>query len=280
MKLVVCFILFIFSFSLLANSKIIETSIKNKLSNSSKLDDKKTFGHNMSPNTYTLSQGGYSFGPYAIAVGLTDNITIATSPWMYYGYNSHNYMIRTSYKLNSNFQLGGQMMYLKTYRTNINQVHNKDYAVKEEGYQMEVIKTYLTLSHKVSSVLTNHYSLTYDHYYDETFPYSIRREPLNDDPYQFNLTNLMEFTLTDNIINQFEFGILGLNYFYPQIIIGTSIGYKFSSSYLQFGISTTGTPISYFSPKKIDIHQDYDISRDNVKYDFSLHPEMQWQFFF
>ena len=84
------------------------------------------------------------------------------------------------------------------------------------------------------------------------------------------------------VIN-FEYGILGANYQYPQAILGTSVGKRLKSFYLQAGFSITGTKLGILSPVKTDVHHDISegyFTRDSARYDVSVHPEFQLQYFF
>ena len=280
-------ILTIFSFSVFANESKVE--INPKL-NKSKLNQNGSFGHNMSPNSYTLNKGDFAVGPYATVYGVTDNFMVGMSPWIYYDYNANNFTMKYKIDLGNEQAVSFQYMYFKTYGE-FDDAPIKDYTSgKTRGFEydfqyiMEVSKYYATYSNKITDSVTSHTTLTYDYYNNETYPYSIRREPLNNDPYQFNLSNLFEIQLQDNLLLQQEIGVLGLNYFYPQIIYGASLGFQFDDLYLQLGFSMTGTYEAYMNPdKRRNVYFDIiggEYNRDSVKYDFSMHPELQLQYFF
>src|SRR3954469_24971416 len=53
-------------------------------------------GHNLTPSTDVLPSGRYTVGTYAAGVGLTENLLIATSPWIWSTYNTMNLHLKYS----------------------------------------------------------------------------------------------------------------------------------------------------------------------------------------
>ena len=251
-----------------------------KLSSKENLKIKKTFGHNMTPNTYTLSQGDCVAGFYISSCGLTNNFMVGTSPWLYLNYNSQTLAARYAFNLNSHQRLGLQSTYISSY----------ELPNVENAYFMESIRSHLTLTTFETSLITTHISLTYEFFFEETRAHSYRRNPFNDQPYQFSLTHLTEFNISDRYSIQGEWGMHGLNYVYPQIYTGFSFIFKTKNSAFQLGASMNGAPRSYFSSEKIDTQFDYLDNRGTTKSgidgkylaqrDFAIHPEIQWQYFF
>lgn len=239
--------------------------------------EKKTtlFGHNMSPTTYTLSKGQASIGTYAAIVGVTDELVLGFSPWMYFDYNMYTGVARYARPLNENVRIGGQLIYFKTDRESLD---------IKEGYQMEAYSGNLTLSYLLPSQSVLHFNYNHMYFKDETVPFSLRREPFNDDPFQSSLTMLVETKLTDRWGVLGEIGALGLNYSYPQVILGSSMHYEFDSFLIQLGFNITSTPISLFSSDRDDANNSNNgqltTERDQGKYDFSVHPEIQIQYTF
>lgn len=248
----------------------LETNLGNQrsLEFENSLNYKKTFGHNMSGNSYTLKQGQCLFSTYVAACGVTDQILVGTSTWMLSSYNSHNLAFRYASDLNSKYRVGVQSIYMKSYDTS------------ERYYEMETWRTQFILTNKIDSKLTHHYNLTYEYFYDETVPHSLRREPLNSDAYQVSLSNLFEYDFTDKYIIQYELGIHGVNYHYPQLLTGFSLGRRWINSFVQLGFSANGTAKSYFNTARIDSNSYAKRSRNDMRKDFSIHPEIQFQYFF
>ena len=262
-KLIVLFIVLLNmnAFALIESKRTLDKNYSSSVTNS--LKQRKSLGHNSSPTTYVLSKDGVVLGGTLIAYGLTDNISIGFSPWMYQSYNFDNLLIRLGHRLNSEFTLGFQGMYLKSY------IQQEDHSYLG-GYQMESLRSHLILTQEWNDYLAIHHNINYEYFYDETVPHSLRREPLNNDPYQVGISSLFEFTVGESSLMNFEIGTLGLNYYYPQIIIGGSYGYKTKSAYAQFGISTTGTTMSYFSSTRIDNNAIFSQNKENMKVDFCL----------
>jgi hypothetical protein len=53
-------------------------------------------GRNLTPTTAVLNQGDIMLGTYAAGYGLTDNLTIATSPWLDISYSMPNLGLKYS----------------------------------------------------------------------------------------------------------------------------------------------------------------------------------------
>ncbi|MGZ3727266.1 MAG: hypothetical protein ACXVBD_15790, partial [Pseudobdellovibrio sp.] len=53
-------------------------------------------GHNLTPSTDILAPHTYTIGTYAAGFGLTENLFIATSPWIWYSYNTTNIHLKYS----------------------------------------------------------------------------------------------------------------------------------------------------------------------------------------
>jgi hypothetical protein len=243
-------------------------STKN-ISTQNTFNSKKTFGHNMSPNSYTLNKGDCTVGPYAAACGVTDDLTLGSSTWLYWNYNMYSVFFRAGHRFNSEWRASIQSAYLKTFDVG-----------KYLGYVMESSRSHFTLSRKHSSGITVHYNLTYEYFLDETLPHSMRREPLKNDPSQVSATALLEYEASKDYLLHYETGIHGVNYHYPQLLVGFSGGRKFKNSFLQIGVSMTGTPKAYFTSNRFDSSRVNERTKQYMKYDFSVHPEFQWQYVF
>ena len=238
-----------------------------------------TFGHNLSPSTKKLEQYQATVGFYAMAMGLTDNIMIGTSPWIYSNYNMHNLVGQYNYTFSSKDELAFRGTYFKTY----------DVENKLNEYKMEAISLHTIWGRKLEKKKKLNFVLGYMYFYDETLPFSLRREPMNDNPYQFSTSVLFESQLDKSWGINLELGVLGVNYVYPQLITGASVTYQYKMIFMQIGMSATGTPNSYFNTNRIDnngMYLDNYYSRsqytnkENARRDFSVHPEIQLQYFF
>lgn len=261
------YIFFFFSFKVFANESVhpLETTEVAQHKDND-LKKRKTFGHNMSPNSYTLSKGECVLSLYVSACGVGGDLILGTSPWILAGYNSYNVAARWGQDIDSDYRVGFQTTYMKNY-------------TDSGHYIMESIRSHFILTKTLSPSSKIHYNLSYEYFFNETVPHSFRREPFNNDPSQLSLSALSEFDLSGDFIVQFETGIHGINYLYPHALLGFSVGKKWRQSYLQFGLSATGTPASYFSPSREDGNSKNYRTHTDGKKDFSVHPEMQWQYF-
>ncbi|MEE2671353.1 MAG: hypothetical protein VYA54_06575 [Bdellovibrionota bacterium] len=275
-------ILFLFIHNASAQIDSIFSLEAKNLSTSNNLKYRKTFGHNLSSNSYTLNSGDCVIGLYASGCGITNNLMVATSTWLFTSYNSYSLALKYAHSFNPDYRLATQLIYIKSFED--------PYQSELDQYQMETIRGQVILSIFSSQLVANHINLGYEYFYDETFAHSLRRNPMNDQPYQLTFTNLTEFNIDHQYTIQAELGLLGINYFYPQIYTGMSFVFKFKNSSLQIGAAANGTLLSYFSSSKTDTQYTYadnkgtylgDSSlKDLIKHDFAIHPEMQWQYFF
>ena len=145
------------------------------------------------------------------------------------------------------------------------------------NYQMEALSASVSYSYDVTPAYTFAMSGNYMYFFDETFPFSLRREPYNDQPYQFSFTTLHEAHLSDKMGLTGEVGVLGLNYTYPQLHFGASINFKSNNWLLQGGFSQT---ITMSKADAAFTQQSYTQASQDGSLDFAVHPEFQFQYFF
>ena len=282
----IIFLMMIISTSAFTNESI-STNLKpnkNIIPSSRNLKYKKTSGHNMASNTYLLDAGSCAAGPYSAICGVSPYLTIGTITWLMWDYNSYNFIARSAYPINKNSTIGAQVIYIKS-DENLNP---SEFYI----YQMETLRSQAIFTTEHNNTVTTHINFIYEYFFEETFAHSLRRNPLNNQPYQFTLSSLWEFEVNDQTILQTELGAHGLNYKYPQLLIGFSYGYKFKNSYLQIGISMNGTPYSILgASERIDTQTgvyannkgrglDGTDQSIQMKADFDMHPEIQYQYFF
>jgi hypothetical protein len=232
-------------------------------------------GHNLSPTTYTPEKGRVSIGTYAAFVAVTDDIVIGTSPWMYFDYNMYTLVVRQGKQIDEKSRLGWQMIYFKT---------DRDSSFISDGYQMEAFSGNLTYTRRLNNRFALHFNYNHMYFLDETVPFSLRREPFNDDTFQSTVTLLAEVQGTSDWGFLGEIGVLGLNYVYPQTILGLSTNYKSNNYLVQFGFNITSTPKALFISPRVDANNYNNGRLTNDRYDgkndFSIHPEIQFQYTF
>ncbi len=220
-----------------------------------------SFGHNLALSDETLKQKDFTFGTYYIGAGLTDKLTVGTSPWMILGYNLDNIIVRYRGDLFQT-EFVHQLAYFKS-----NEKYGNAYEQTSISYWLG--KAFKTDRYKV--VL----SLNYMYFYNEERPFSLRREPFKDEAAQFTLSTLHVFEYSEAIYLQLELGILGLNYSYPNLSAGASWFYK-PSPHWSFQV---GGSISkrFTGPQRTD----YVIIKNTENYmGDSIHPEIQVQYWF
>jgi hypothetical protein len=237
------------------------------------------YGHNLSPTTNTLKQDKVSAGIYVLAYGLTDDLMIGTSPWITIDYNMFNFAVRYLIKEQANTRTSLQTHYFKTYDAN----DRSQYSV---AYKMHALTQHLTHSIKASQQVELLFNLSAMYYWNEEIPFSLRRMGATEKSYQFNTTVMLRKHWLDSFSTQYELGILGVNYTYPQLIMGTSATIELGESWLvQLGFMTTSTPNALLSGPRLDNNFKNGLGeklelRKNRKNDFSVHPEIQLEYFF
>lgn len=226
--------------------------------------DSILFGHNLSPTTYTLKKGVYSVGNFVAGLGVTDNLTLGVSPWMYTSYNMYSFIGRYGVRLDDDHRLGIQAAYFKTDHI------NADY------YQMEATSVWATLSQRLAPYYVIDFVCNYMYFFDETIPFSLRRDPHNNQPWQVSLTTLQEIRLPAGFGLSAELGVLGLNYALPQAFFGASMNWRNEWLLVQLGYSqnttVTGANRLYTSDQAASMRDSND--------DRDMHPEIHLQAFF
>jgi hypothetical protein len=225
-----------------------------------------SFGHNLASSSETLPKGQVTAGSYALGYGVTDRFTIATSPWLYMGYNMNNMILRHSIPVNADNEIGQQLAYFDTYKT------------PTEAYIMRAASYSLTWKTVVDPSYNLYVCANYMYFWNEARPFSLRREPYNDLPYQYSISTLHQFHISKNFLTQFEAGILGLNYTYPFLHGGASLGYFGKTFSYQIGasVSRVGEPNHWQKPSYTDGPAVEGESTEAM----SVHPEVQLQAWF
>ncbi len=228
-----------------------------------------SFGHNLSPSTETMAARQWTAGTYYLGTGLTDHLTVGLSPWIALGYNLENYIIKYSHQGIAEDEVSHQLAYF----------HNDDrlgnrYKQTSMAYWLTYGRNFDIDSRKYKFSTT----LGYMYFWKEEIPFSLRREPFNNQAQQVSLTTLHQFYFSDSTILQFEAGILGLNYKYPNLAAGASWLHFFGTSWsMQVGASISkrlSGPEGYAEDGAVYINYFENYMRD------SIHPELQLQYWF
>jgi len=232
-------------------------------------------GHNMTPTTDPLRRGDWMFGTYALAYGITDDLFIATSPWIWVSYNTANVHLKWIPYNRGRTRFGFFLSYFESFDStpldspiggsssvcNSNcggapspsnpghhhfqpldtiVIGNEPVAIGLNRYQWKSSSLHALYSYDFDIAMT-YLSLKLSYFWNDDLPYSIRMDP-GDDAIrgQVDFTQLTEFSLGDSHWKwAYECGVLGANYLYPYFHTGTSIAYARPSWLLQLGASYT-----------------------------------------
>ena len=203
-------------------------------------------GHNLTPTTYSLPQGKFTAGTYALAYGVTDHWTIGTSPWFDVLYNMPTVVNRISFTLNTFIErLNVELHYFKTFPYGLNRYIQESFFARVTG------------SHKFTAAYTLNVSAGYQYFFVDTRPYSLRLISGKSTPYNASVSTLSEIRLLDRFGVFLEMGVLGLNYSVPYLHLGASAFYHWDWGFFQFGFSQTSSmgevplygPIVYVHPE-------------------------------
>lgn len=247
----------------------------------------RSIGHLVTPNNNTLSQGEVALGTLYLGVGVTDNWTIGTSPFVWANFSMMNILSRWAWDISSHDRMGVELGYFKSFGENQKPGGGQQFCQEhpefkqcegqgrpEGGYtnfKMEAWDVKLTYTRRMLEWYRASLALTYYHYIDDERPFSLRMDPQNDDMYALNLTSLHEVRLNENWFLNLEGGVWGMNYSFPYLHTGSSIGFQQKSFLVALGASTTFSP--WFPKERARQFAGYD-SRA------SYHPELQIELFF
>lgn len=236
------------------------------------------YGHNLSPTTETLQAGKFAAGFAAVSYGITDDLTIATSPWIAWDYNMINLAIRYKSKIDSRTTLGFQTHYFKTYGED-------ERRTTRTTYSMHALSQFFTYSYRLSKLSNLILNLNPMYFFDEEVPFSFRRSGGTQDSYQINSTALLQTRVLPWFTSNIELGVLGANYTYPQMIVGLSGTFFIGESLLlQLGFNITAVPRAMFGRNGVDsnsyVRRFRTYFREDLRIDRSAHPEIQIEYFF
>lgn len=225
----------------------------------------RSIGHLVTTNNNVLRKGEVSVGTLYAGVGVTDKLTVGTSPFVLMAFNMYNFLARAAQDVSKNERIGFEFEYFKTFETGEGERSSR------YDFQMEAWSSKITYSHRLLNWYRANLTGSFFYYIDETWPFSLRMDPANTDRYACNLTSLHEIRLSRNIFINLEGGFWGLNYTYPYYHAGATLNLQNDRFLFGIGASTTFSPS--FPEEKARSFAGYD-SRQSV------HPELQMQAFF
>lgn len=276
-------------------------------------------GHNVSPSSYTLRARQIAAGNFGIAAGITDQITIATSPWLWLSYEAANVHLKWIEDLSNGSRVGALVSYFETFgdspflrcagdwegwmcpneSPDIIQLRRQSnplgYQYVEaisalpDRYQFQTVAAHV-LYGMDSGRQSYHFNFKFSYFFNDDRAYSIRVDPGTDQIRgQFDTTVLIEHRINSNVRVNFETGFMGLNAIVPFGHFGLSVTWVKGFWLTQLGASATwklpdtgNSILETVGRTDSRLHT----ARDGQSYyggrylESSVHPELQIQYFF
>ncbi len=202
-------------------------------------------GHNLSITTDTLFKSEASVGNYAVAYGLSNDLTIATSPWLYFSYAMPMALLRWRIYENRSLSVAIEASYFKTSEAS-------HYFHQESSFWKG------SMGFLVSPSWVVYLNVGHQHFTNDQQPFSLRPDAfskeVNPDKNVNSISLLNDFSIANGFGAFLEVGRLGVNYLIPYSHIGASIYYSSIDWSFQFGSSVSfrdreGTPENIFHPE-------------------------------
>ena len=211
-------------------------------------------GHNLTPTSYVLPEGEFTLGTYAVAYGVTERWTLATSPWLIINYNMP---VITSKLLLFGLE-GPQSLTLET-------SYFKTFPYLMNMYEQESFFVRLIATQRFTSYYALHFCGGIQYFINQHIPYSLHINKHQTGHMTTSFSMLNELFFTQQLGFFLEAGVLGLNYPEPYSHLGASVFLRFQTWMIQAGISVSSiigepNPFTYHGQRQL------------------IHPEMQLQF--
>lgn len=267
-------------------------------------------GHNLTPSTDVAGKYKVTLGNYAAGFGLTENLFVATSPWILYSYNTTNIHLKYSHVISPKSTVGVFASYFDSYNSEslMGQAPygsgpgNAPFAVGDglptgasitpgtNRYQWTSYSVHGLYSYRYDSGNTQYFNLKYSYFVNDEMPYSLRMDPGDDSIRdQIDVSTLLKMPVEDDVSVALEGGLLGANYKSPFAHIGASFVFQQPQWLVQVGASYTaplneiGRP-SAFEVGRMDQRVHYSQIADQYYTErylqVAVHPEIQIQFNF
>ena len=154
----------------------------------------ESLGHNLSPTIYGIEAQRASVGNYILGYGISERWTVASSHWIWAEYNMSNIFIRyADPSRDQSLQVG----------------YFKNAPIFLDRYSMEATSVWWTKKLKPLENYEVHASLNVMYFFEESIPFSLRREPYKDEAYQWTLTSLHLFRIALSWNSEFWDSIFG-----------------------------------------------------------------------
>lgn len=256
--------------SLLANDSISTAVVERQVPVS--------FGHNLTATSHVMNEGGCTFGFQVAGCGVSEKLSLVTSPWLIGDYNSYNFFARYQYEKNEDRVEAVQLAVFKSF-----------------GGEYDMFAAWLTWirGYLIRPGYNLFLNVQFANYFEEERPFSLRRPRIWGTSTELSISTLHEVELVNGFYIQGEVGVLGVVRKYPLLHTGASMQWRSQRWLIQAGFSMTGTIHALFSPnRRFDsavllsngddhkVESSSEFITDFIKYDFSVHPEIAVQYFF
>ncbi len=261
-------------------------------------------GHNLTPSTEVLRSGAFTVGNYAAGYGLTENLLLATSPWIWTTYNTTNIHLKYSQVLSPQSTAGLLVSYFDSFGSGdlIDPSYSSsapgafalptasEVALGTNRYQWTNYSASALYSYRYEGGNTQYMNLKYSYFINDDRPYSLRMDP-GDDAIrdQIDVSTLLKMPVESDANLSLEVGMLGVNFKEPYAHLGASVGFQKENWLVQLGASYT-VPISILgSSEALDVgrmDQRVHYSETAKRYyterylQIAVHPEVQIQYSF
>lgn len=211
------------------------------------------WGHLVTGTPEVLSKGQLTAGTLMVGYGVTDRLTIGTSPLAYFGYDFYSLILRYQVYNNNDWKSGIDFWYFKS----IPELSDSSY------FSQENIFIKLNGQYNLKDNLNIHMSYGYQRFFNEDSPYSLRPDPLGKErvfavkgdhpdkysqklrafetekrsPETHSLSMMPTYYFNDQYYINTEIGVLGLFYKIPLTHLGISINSQTKNWDISLGFS-------------------------------------------
>lgn len=253
-------------------SQLKEASVDQKKTDLGSNDSEKSvfLGHLLTPTTYLPKKKTVTVGTHVIAYSFTDELMVGTSSFLLFFYNSPNVYVKYGRQFSKKQKWAVQLNYLKS---------DIDLDFFNTEYYMEAAMGWFSWSYDITSFYTFNASVSYMYFLNEGKPHSLRREPFNDQPFQFSLTTLHDIRVSKRFGLASELGVLGINYEIPNLHGAVSFRYIRKNYFIQIGVSFDAHVLNGGFNKRSYIINNPTLDASHTD-DFVIHPEAAFHYFF
>ena len=253
------------------------------------------FGHNFSSTSYVLPKDECTVGLQVIGCGVSDDVALALSPWLFSSYNMANFFVRSRFDQTPKSESTIEAAYFKTFGSDrgggadydeFGQYHT---YYGEKDYQMEAFWLRGIYGQRINDHFASHLNLNFQYYLDDRRPFSLRRPSMRHNRAQLNVTDLMETQLVGSFYLVGEIGVADLISNLPHLVVGSSLQWRALNWMAHMGFSMNGSADSLFVGDRFDAQRrlhdtvrSYDdtLPDDYEKKDYGIHPEFSLQYYF